>query len=97
MLAAAHADALLEGVILRRQPYVPLEGALLAQHRMAVDCTRRSRSWGFPKVPSWRRSKNRCAGSETAATQKLSGKLFETPDVNSEASTSTVRVASGAP
>ena len=26
-----------------------------------------------------------------------SGKLFETPDVNSEASASTVRVASGAP
>ena len=40
VLAAAYVDELLEGVILRRQPYIPLEAALLARHRMAVDCTK---------------------------------------------------------
>ena len=39
-LVAAWVDMLLEGVILRREPFIPLEGVRLAQHRMAVDCTK---------------------------------------------------------
>ncbi len=39
-LAAAFADAVLEGVILRSEPYLPLEAARLARHRVAVDCTK---------------------------------------------------------
>ena len=40
---------LLEGVILRRQPYLPLEGARLARHRMAVDCTKAISELGLPQ------------------------------------------------
>lgn len=49
VLAAAYADALLEGVILRREPYLPLEAARLAQHRMAVDCTKAISELGLPQ------------------------------------------------
>ena len=52
VLAAAYADALLEGVILRREPYIPLEAALLAQHRMAVDCTKAVSELGLPQSPA---------------------------------------------
>ena len=48
-LAAAYVDALLEGVILRRQPYLPLEAARLARHRMAVDCTKAISELGLPQ------------------------------------------------
>ena len=48
-LAAACVDALLEGVILRRQPYLPLEAARLARHRMAVDCTKAISELGLPQ------------------------------------------------
>ncbi len=41
--------ALLEGVILCRQPYLPLEGARLARHRMAVDCTKAISELGLPQ------------------------------------------------
>ena len=49
MLAAVHVDAVLEGEILRRQPYLPLEGARLARHRMAVDCTKAIWKLGLPQ------------------------------------------------
>ena len=49
VLAAAYVDTLLEGVILRRQPYIPLEAALLARHRMAVDCTKAVSQLGLPQ------------------------------------------------
>ncbi|MCY4085549.1 MAG: NAD-dependent epimerase/dehydratase family protein [Actinomycetia bacterium] len=49
VLAAAYVDALLEGVILRRQPYIPLEAARLAQRRMAVDCTKAVSELGLPQ------------------------------------------------
>ena len=48
-LAAAYVDALLEGAILRRQPYLPLEAARLARHRMAVDCTKAISELGLPQ------------------------------------------------
>ncbi len=51
VLAAAYVDALLEGMVLRRQPYIPLEAALLAQHRMAVDCTKAISELGLPQSP----------------------------------------------
>ena len=49
MLAAAHMDAVLEGMILRRQPYLPLEAARLARHRMAADCTKAISELGLPQ------------------------------------------------
>ena len=48
-LAAAHVDAVLEGAILRRQPYLPLEAARLARHRMAVDCTKAIAELALPQ------------------------------------------------
>lgn len=48
-LGAAYVDALLEGVILRRQPYLPLEAARLARHRMAVDCSKAISELGLPQ------------------------------------------------
>ena len=48
-LAAAYVDAVLEGMILRRQPYLPLEAARLARHRMAVDCTKAIAELGLPQ------------------------------------------------
>ena len=53
-LAAAHVDAVLEGMILRRQPYLPLEGARLARHRMAVDCTKAMSELGLPQSSTTR-------------------------------------------
>ena len=41
--------ARLEGAILRRQPYLPLEGARLARQRMAVDCTKAISELGLPQ------------------------------------------------
>ena len=49
VLAAAYLDTLLEGMILRREPYIPLEAALLARHRMAVDCTKAVSELGLPQ------------------------------------------------
>ena len=49
VLAAACVDALLEGIIFRREPYIPLEAALLAQRRMAVDCTKAISELGLPQ------------------------------------------------
>ncbi len=37
---AAYVEALLEGLVFRRPPYIPLESAGLARQRMAVDYTR---------------------------------------------------------
>ena len=48
-LAAAYVDAVLEGAILRRQPYLPLEAARLARHRMAVDCSKAISELGLPQ------------------------------------------------
>ncbi|MDD9992390.1 MAG: NAD-dependent epimerase/dehydratase family protein [Rhodospirillales bacterium] len=48
-LAAAYLDAVLEGVILRRQPYLPMEAARLARHRMAVDCKKAISELGLPQ------------------------------------------------
>ena len=50
VLAAAYVDTLLEGVILRREPYIPLEAAQLARHRMAVDCTKAVSELGLPQT-----------------------------------------------
>ena len=49
VLAAACVDALLEGVVLRRPPYIPLEAARLTRHRMAVDCTKAVSELGLPQ------------------------------------------------
>ena len=49
VVAAAWADALVEGVILRREPLVPLEGALHAQHRRAVDSAKAVSELGLPQ------------------------------------------------
>ena len=50
VLVAAYVDALLEGVALRRPPYIPLEAASLARHRMAVHCTRAISELGLPQT-----------------------------------------------
>lgn len=49
VLAAAYVDALLQGVILRREPVIPMEAALLARHKMAVDCTKAVSELGLPQ------------------------------------------------
>lgn len=51
VLAAAYLDTFLEGTILRREPYLPLEAAHLARHRMAVDCTKAISELSLPQSP----------------------------------------------
>ena len=48
-MAAARVDALLEGTILGREPKIPLEGVLHAQHRRAVDCAKAVTELGLPQ------------------------------------------------
>ena len=48
-MAAAWADALLEGVILRREPRIPLEGVLHARHRRVVNCAKAVTELGLPQ------------------------------------------------
>lgn len=49
VFAAAYGDALLEGIVLRREPYIPLEVARLTRHRLAVDSTKAISELGFPQ------------------------------------------------
>lgn len=50
-LAAAYADAWLEGTLLRRQPRIPLEGTRMARAPMWADCGRAVRELGMPQSP----------------------------------------------
>lgn len=48
-MAAACADELFEGRLLRRQPYVPINGVRATRHRMHVDCSKAVRELGLPQ------------------------------------------------
>jgi dihydroflavonol-4-reductase len=48
-IAAACADELFEGRVLRRQPYVPVNGVRATRHRMHVDCSKAERELGLPR------------------------------------------------
>jgi dihydroflavonol-4-reductase len=50
-LALAHADAFVEGMLLRRTPRVPLEGVRTAREVMFADCSRAVRELGMPQTP----------------------------------------------
>ena len=50
--AAGVADALIEGRILDREPYIPLEGLQVARHPMYTDCSRAIRELGMPQTPA---------------------------------------------
>lgn len=48
-IAAAYADRVLEGGVLRREPHIPLEGARMARTRMWVDPSKAVRELGMPQ------------------------------------------------
>jgi len=50
--AAGAADALIEGRLLGREPYVPLEGLRVARHPMYTDCSRAVAELGLPQTPA---------------------------------------------
>jgi dihydroflavonol-4-reductase len=50
-LALACLDGLVEGRLLRRDPYVPLAGIRATRHRMHVDCSKAVREIGFRQSP----------------------------------------------
>jgi dihydroflavonol-4-reductase len=50
-LGAAYADNLVEGVLLRREPAVPLEGLKVAMHPMYVSCRKAVEELGLPQSP----------------------------------------------
>ena len=50
-LAAAYVDQLVEDVLLRRRPRIPLEGARMARKPMWVDCSKAVRELGLPQRP----------------------------------------------
>ena len=49
--AAAYADELVEGRLLRREPQVPLEAVHHTRRYRAVDCSKAIRELGFPQTP----------------------------------------------
>ncbi|MBI2965854.1 MAG: NAD-dependent epimerase/dehydratase family protein [Chloroflexi bacterium] len=48
-MAAACADELFEGRLLRRQPYVPINGVRATRHPVHVDCSKAIRELGLPQ------------------------------------------------
>jgi dihydroflavonol-4-reductase len=50
-LALAYADQLLEGILLRREPRIPLEGVRMAAKKMYFDATKAVRELGLPQTP----------------------------------------------
>ncbi|MBI4336402.1 MAG: NAD-dependent epimerase/dehydratase family protein [Chloroflexi bacterium] len=50
-LAGAYVDYLLEGVLLRREPLIPLEGVQHARRYMAADSSKAVRELGLPQTP----------------------------------------------
>ncbi|MCI0865093.1 MAG: NAD-dependent epimerase/dehydratase family protein [Chloroflexi bacterium] len=48
---AGHVDQLLEGILLRREPRIPLEGIKVAQRPMYVSCEKAVRELGLPQRP----------------------------------------------
>ncbi len=50
-MALGAIDSVLEGRILRREPYIPLEGLRVAKHPMYVDCTKAITELGLPTRP----------------------------------------------
>ncbi len=51
-MAVGAIDSLLEGKILRREPYIPVEGLRVAKHPMFVDCTKAVVELGLPTRPA---------------------------------------------
>ena len=52
--AAALADGAVEGRLLSREPYVPLEGLRVARHPMYTDCSKAVEELGLPQTPAAR-------------------------------------------
>jgi dihydroflavonol-4-reductase len=50
--AAGAADSVIEGILLRREPYVPIEGLRVARHPMYVDCTKAVKELSLPQRPA---------------------------------------------
>lgn len=50
--AAGLADMLIEGKLLRREPFIPLEGLQVSRHPMYVDCTKAVIELGLPQRPA---------------------------------------------
>ena len=48
-MVGAYLDNVVEGVILRREPRIPLEGVMHAQGYRAVDCSKAVQELGFPQ------------------------------------------------
>ncbi len=51
-MAAGAIDSIIEGKLLRREPYVPLEGIRVAKHPMFVDCKKAVLELGLPTRPA---------------------------------------------
>ena len=51
VLALAHLDQWVEGGILRRTPFIPLEGIREARRPVWVDCSKAVRELGLPQSP----------------------------------------------
>jgi len=51
-MAAGWVSAGIEGRLLQREPYVPLEGLRVARHPMLADCTKAVRELGLPQRPA---------------------------------------------
>jgi dihydroflavonol-4-reductase len=49
---AGLADVLIEGKLLRREPFIPLEGLKVSRHPMYVDCTKAVVELGLPQRPA---------------------------------------------
>ena len=50
--SAGLADVLIEGRLLRREPFIPLEGLKVSRHPMYVDCTKAVVELGLPQRPA---------------------------------------------
>ncbi len=50
--AAGLVDEFVEGRVLGREPYVPLEGLRVARHPMYADCSKAVRELGLPQTPA---------------------------------------------
>ncbi|MBI4298852.1 MAG: NAD-dependent epimerase/dehydratase family protein [Chloroflexi bacterium] len=50
-LGAGYGDYLIEGGVMGREPFIPLEGVKIARHPMYVDCSKAVRELGMPQTP----------------------------------------------